>query len=328
MIKRIFNEPVTHHKLRLHSSEKNSSWDEIFEEFKNELTDKDIRYYPNVNELNFPLSKFYGTGNFITGFGSDRCIKYFFEVHHMFKNLVISDPSFSMYEVYGQMFGMNIKKIPYKGLHYPIDDVVNSVEDDTIIVLSNPSSPVGDIIKIENIIRILELGVPTLIDEAYIEFSDEKSLIDLIDKYSNLYVTRTFSKAFGSAGARFGLIFTNKNNIDNILQYRDMYEITGLTLRWVSVLLKNLDKYEKYINDVKRNRKFLIKEFNKLGYDVITSNCNWIHVKGFKNLPENIIFRKDCSLPNRNDNWIRLQITDNLNDYICLLKSREIVNID
>jgi len=327
MIKRTFNEPQPHNKLRLHSSERNSTWGKVFDEFKNELSESDIKFYPNVNELNESITKFYGGQNFLIGFGSDRCIKYFFEGNRA-KNLIITNPCFPMYKVYGQMFNLNIIEVPYKTLEFPIDEFIRKIKRNSIVVISNPSSPVGDIISESNLERILELGLPTLIDEAYIEFSSENSFISKIEKYPNLYVIRTFSKALGSAGVRFGTIFSNKNNIEILSQYRDMYETSGLTLKWIKVLLKNLDVYENYVKEVKMNRQVLINSFIKLGYEVIPSNSNWIYIKDFKHLPKNTIFKNDCSLPELGNNWLRLQITDNLNDYICLLKSKEIVDID
>lgn len=320
MIERKFNKPVPHDKLRLHSSERNSSWGDIFEEFKNNLTEEDIRFYPNTEELNDPLFELYGTKNFMVGSGSDRCIKYFFEAHSDYKNLIITNPCFPMYNIYGEMFNMEITTVPYQTLDFPFINFINKVTEDSIIVISNPTSPIGNLISEDDLETILSCGVPTLIDEAYIEFANEKTILTKIEKYSNLFVTRTFSKAMGSAGARFGLIFSNENNIKKLNQYRDMYEITGLTLKWVLTLLTHINECSRYILNVIDNREILTELFINEGYDVIPSKCNWIHIKGFKKLPENIIFKDNCTLPGRGDGWVRLQITDDLNDYICLLK--------
>lgn len=318
MIERKFNSSVSHDVLRLHSSERNSSWGEVFNEFKNTLTEEDIKFYPNPDELNEPLSNFYGTKSFIMGFGSDRCIKYFFEGNKDKKRLVITEPTFPMYEVYGQMFNMRITTVPYKDLTFPLNDFINSVTRKSVIIISNPSSPIGDVISLPNLEKILRLGVPTLIDEAYIEFSDEESLISKIKEYPNLYVTRTFSKALGSAGIRFGLIFSNKHNIKILSQFRDMYETSGVTIKWVKTLLNHQDLITKYINDVKRNRITLTTWLTSTEYTVIPTNSNWIYVKDFNFTSEKIIFKRDCSLPGLGDGWTRLQITDEINNYVCL----------
>lgn len=321
MIKREFNKSYSFDKLRLHSSERNSNWNDIFEEFRNSLSDKDIRFYPNLESLIEPLSNFFETDNFIFGTGSDRCIKYFFELNKNYKSLIISDPSFPMYSIYGQMFNINITEVPYKDLSFPINDFLKNITNDSIVVLSNPSSPVGDLISKKDLYRILDFGVPTLIDEAYIEFSDEESMVKDINNFDNLYVTRTFSKAFGSAGTRFGLIFSNEKNIEKLYQFRDMYETNGMTMKWILTLLNHMDKSYDYINVVKNNREILFNEFKKRGYDVVMSNCNWLHVRGIDtNNFEEIIFKENCYLPNLGNDWIRLQITDKINDYLCLLE--------
>jgi len=328
MIDRKFNSSVSHKKMRLHSSERNTTWGSIFDEYKNSLTEEDLKFYPNTDELKKPLSKFYGYDNFLMGFGSDRCIKYFFESNsekHWFwgrKKLIISDPSFPMYNIYGQMFNTKVTNIDYHIIKFPIEEILNEITTNSIVVFSNPSSPIGDVIQRNDIIRILEKGVPTLIDEAYIEFSDSTSCIDLIDSYPNLYVTRTFSKAYGSAGTRFGVILSQPHNIEKMTQYRDMYEISGQTLKWIKTVCKNKNIADKYINDVKRTRiELLLKLYDK-GYKFIPSQSNWFHIKesDLPKLPKNIEFKKNCSITKQNDDWIRLQITDNIEDYNWILK--------
>lgn len=323
MIERKFNPSVPHNKLRLHSSERNTPFGKLFNEYKKSLTEEDIRYYPNTEELNPLIKKFYGYDNFLMGFGSDRCIKYFFEAHskkHWFwgkPQLITTDPSFPMYDVYGKIHNLNIIKIDYNIIKFPIEEIIDRIGVNSVVVFSNPSSPIGDIVSKENIKRILRCGVPTLIDEAYIEFSDEESSIDLIDEYPNLYVTRTLSKAGGSAGTRFGVIFSQKQNIEKLNQYRDMYEITGQTFKWVKLLLQNKKVIDKYINDVKKTRGELLELLYNKNIYFVPSKSNWFHVKEkyFDKLPENIIFKKDCLIPDRGNDWIRLQITDNIKDY-------------
>lgn len=323
MIKRKFNPSVPHNKLRLHSSERNTPFGKLFNEYKKSLTEEDIRYYPNTEELNPLIKKFYGYDNFLMGFGSDRCIKYFFEAHskkHWFwgrPQLITTDPSFPMYDVYGKIHNLNIIKIDYNIIKFPIEELIDRIGVNSVVVFSNPSSPIGDIVSKENIKRILKCGVPTLIDEAYIEFSDEESSIDLIDEYANLYVTRTLSKAGGSAGARFGVIFSQKQNIEKLNQYRDMYEITGQTFKWVKLLLQNKKVIDSYVNDVKKTRGELLELLYNKNIYFVPSKSNWFHVREeyFDKLPEHIVFKKDCIIPDRGNDWVRLQITDSINDY-------------
>ena len=135
-------------------------------------------------------------------------------------------------------------------------------------------------------------------------------------------MTRTLSKAYGSAGARFGVIFSQEKNIKKLEQYRDMYEISGLTLKWVSILLQNKKQLKQYIKNVKETRRDLMFGLYNKGIFLIPSESNWIHVKesDLPELPDNIVFRKNCSIPQRGYDWIRLQVTDNIGDYDWILK--------
>ena len=156
-IERKFHESIPHNKLRLHSAERNTKFGKVFTEYKKSLKEEDIRFYPNVHELNKPhsifivkdmnnvhelnkpLEKFYGYSNFLMGFGSDRCINYFFEAHrkkHWFwgrKRLVISDPSFPMYDVYGQIHDYKIKKVKYNIIKFPISEFLDDIDSNCII---------------------------------------------------------------------------------------------------------------------------------------------------------------------------------------------------
>ena len=137
----------------------------------------------------------------------------------------------------------------------------------------------------------------------------------MIKKYNNLYVTRTFSKAYGSAGVRLGIIASQQKNVENMNQFRPMYEINNLTSKWCLLLLNHLNEVHEYINDVKLVKIKVIELLRKHNFEVINSNCNWIYVKDLINLPNNVIFKENCSIPNMGDNWLRLQITNNIDDY-------------
>lgn len=316
MITRKQNKDLPYNKLRLQASERNSNWSVVlFDEFINSIRQSDLKFYPNLEELYEKLSKHYNTEHIIVGSGSDRCIEYFFQANAYGKDILIPNPCFPMYNIYGELYKGNIKKINYETLNFPVDEFIENIMPNSIVVLSNPSSPIGDVINREDIIRILDFGVPVLVDEAYIEFSNETSVIELINEYDNLYVTRTFSKAYGSAGIRLGIITSQLKNIEKMIQFRPMFEINNLTAKWGLLLINSMMEVHNYVDNVKLVREKVIEICCKNGYQVIDGNCNWIHVKGLTNLPENTIFKENCEVPNMGNDWIRLQITDNIKDY-------------
>lgn len=315
MIYRKKNKDIPYDKLRLHSSERNVNWsDKLFADFIKNISQDDIKYYPNLEGIYQKLKIHYKTDDIIVGLGSDRCIEYFYQINQG-KEVLLVNPSYPMYEVHGKIHKNVIKFVNYDNLKFPVKEFIKNINENTICVFSNPSSPIGDIISRSDIIDILNTGVPVLVDEAYVEFSDEKSVIELIPQYSNLYVTRTFSKAYGSAGIRLGIIASQKENVERMFSYRPVFEINSFTAKWSSLLVDNFHEVENYVKDVKFVKSEVVKLLKSLSHEVIDSNCNWVHVKGIKNLPENAVFKENCTIPGDSDGWIRLQITSDLKDY-------------
>ena len=314
MIERKFNQRISHDKIRLHSSERNQIWDSLFSEFKRLIDDKDIRFYPNLNTLYDKCCKFFDYKHIIIGNGSDRCIKYFFEVNTHKSKLITTDPSFPMYEVYAQMHKYQTVKVQYKDTKFPIEDFLNHIDIDSVIAISNPSTPVADILTLDTLRAILDKGVPTLIDEAYIEFAGIPSSKNLIEEYPNLYVTRTFSKAIGSAGMRIGVLLSNEHNIKRVLQYRDMYEVSGLSAKWAELVLDNYDKVSNYIESTLEKKKSIIKVLESKNISYLDSKSNWIHIQEPFIVPDGIVIRRDCTLPGMPGKWTRMSICNSV-DY-------------
>ena len=231
-----------------------------YTKFIRSLTHEDFAYYPNTKNFKEKICNFYDVKpeNLFLSDGSDIGIKSIFETFTTCGNIVTSEPSFPMYQVYASLYNCQ-----YKGIHYnldllelSIDKMLEFVDDDTdLIVLANPNSPIGDYKTIDEIKPLLDTGIPVLIDEAYIEFSENESFIKYIDDYPNLIITRTFSKGFGAAGCRVGMTFSNPHYIENISKFRQMYEISGVSMKYCEFLLNNhhlVDIYCREVVDEKR----------------------------------------------------------------------------
>jgi histidinol-phosphate aminotransferase len=229
-----------------------------------------------------------------------------------------------MYQVYSSLYNCQ-----YKGIHYDvdtlelsIDKMLEFVDDDTnLIVLANPNSPIGDYKTIDKIKPLLDTGIPILIDEAYIEFSENESFIKYIDDYPNLIVTRTFSKGFGAAGCRVGMTFSNPHYIENISKFRQMYEISGVSMKYCEFLLNNHHLVDTYIKEVVEEKKKVVSMLKN--YEVIDSQCNWIHFnnqddnrKTKEILEKHKVLVKYCKVHpyGFRDNWCRMTIQPRLSE--------------
>jgi histidinol-phosphate aminotransferase len=305
----------------LNQSERSDNYSSIlFELFKKDLKQEDFAYYPNTKNFKEKICEFYNvnTENLFLSDGSDIGIKSIFETFTTCGNIVTSEPSFPMYQVYTSLYNCSYKGIHYDvdTLEFSIDKMLQFVDDDTnLIILANPNSPIGDYKTIDEIKPLLDTGISVLIDEAYIEFSGKESFIKYIGEYPNLIVTRTFSKAFGAAGCRVGMTFSNPHYIENISKFRQMYEISGVSMKYCEFLLDNYNLVETYIRKVIDEKEKIISMLKN--YEVVDSNCNWIHFnnqddnkKTKKIFEKHKVLVKYCKLHpyGFRDNWCRMTI--------------------
>ena len=307
----------------LNQSERNEKISNVlFEIFKKQLKQEDFMYYPNTKNFKEKICKFYNvkTENLFLSDGSDVGIKSIFETFTTYDRIITSEPSFPMYKVYSELYQCEYFGIPHeKDYTISMEKILSNITHDTnLVILANPNSPMGEYKSFDEIRTLLEQDVMVLIDEAYIEFTDNESMIQYIDEYPNLLVTRTFSKGFGAAGCRVGMTFGHKDTIELLSKFRQMYEITGVSLKYCEFLLNNYKLVDTYIQEVKEEKKKLVSMLK--GYDVIDSNCNWIHFNTTDdNLKTKQIFDKHkvlvkyCELPHDDrKNWCRLTIQPNI----------------
>ena len=297
-----------------------------YTKFIRSLTHEDFAYYPNTKNFKEKICNFYNVKpeNLFLSDGSDIGIKSIFETFTTCGNIVTSEPSFPMYQVYASLYDC-----PYRGINYDVDllefsieDMLKFVNDETqLIILANPNSPIGDYKTIDEIKPLLDTGKMVLIDEAYIEFSGKESFIKYINDYPNLIITRTFSKAFGAAGCRVGMTFGHKDTIEPLSKFRQMYEITGVSMKYCEFLLNNHHLVDTYIQEVVEEKKKVVSMLKH--YEVIDSNCNWIH---FNNQDDNkktkelfdkhkVLVRYCKVHPSGfRDNWCRMTIQPGLSE--------------
>lgn len=327
-VKRIFDyTDKSEYDFILNQSERSQPIPEpYYTEFIRSLKQEDFAYYPNTKNFKEKICEFYNvnTENLFLSDGSDVGIKSIFETFTTCGNIVTSEPSFPMYGVYASLYNC-----PYKGINYDVDtlefsieNMLSFVDDDTeLIILANPNSPIGDYKTFEEIKPLLDTGKMVLIDEAYTEFSGKESFIKYINDYPNLIITRTFSKGFGAAGCRVGMTFAHKDTIEPISKFRQMYEITGVSLKYCEFLLNNHHLVDTYIKEVVEEKKKVVSMLKH--YEVIDSNCNWIHFNNQDNnkktkevFDKHKVLVKYCKVHpyGFRDNWCRMTIQPGLSE--------------
>lgn len=185
-----------------------------------------------------------------------------------YSNIIVPHPSFAMYDVYAKLFNVKIKKINYdKDNELKYNSIFKLIDSKTsIIFIPNPNMPIEGFLtlnKIEKLAKICDnKKIILFIDEVYFHFNNG-SAIKLINKYKNLIIARSFSKAFGLASIRLGYLISNKNNVQYISNSRSGYETNMLSVSVASYFIDNFDIVTKYVKDIKDGIDFLKKELDK-----------------------------------------------------------------
>jgi histidinol-phosphate aminotransferase len=149
-----------------------------------------------------------------------------------------------------------------------------------LIFVTTPNNPTGTSIPlrdIENLVKIAaELSSLLVVDEAYAEFSNEPSAVTLLEKYPNLLVIRTMSKAFAFAGARVGYLAANKEVISALQLVRLPYHLSAITQAVALVALDHSEELLANVATLISDREKMVLELKGLGAEVVPSSANFL----------------------------------------------------
>lgn len=287
--------------------------------FLKTLVWQDFVQYPDTNLLRDRIALHHNVNkeNIFLGPGSAECIKAVFECFTASESVLVSEPCFPMYNVYAEQTGIHINHIQAESNLTYANEKWHGCN---FTIVTRPSSPLGHCFSKEEIINILRKNIDrwVLVDEAYIGYAEgQEDIVDLINIYKNLIVCRSFSKTFGAAGIRVGYLLSCAENIKIISKFRQMYEVTGPSLRYAIYLLDNHIEVERYCTDTILERKKLCKLFENSGYAVVSSQGNWIHIEQKEPLMDilkihNIHVKDNIQLPYSEHKWIRLTVCPGL----------------
>lgn len=293
--------------------------DYIIEEFKECITGKNLAMYPNKTEMIEQLSILHdlNKNQFCLTDGSEMAIKYIFEVFAKPNSAVVTVfPSFEMYGVYCNMFGLKHKKISVqKDFSSPVNEIISAINDDvSIVVLLNPNNPVGDPYSREDVMKIIERAkkheILIIIDEAYHYFY-KNSFVDLINHYDNIIILRTFSKIFSLAGCRIGYAISNSEVIKYLDKVRPSFDTNSLALKFATILLKKEGLIDELTAIEAKGREYLINQLKDYEYDYYNGG-NYVFIKLKNSSPE----RLSNDFKEKEKILIKIYSYDILNEYI------------
>lgn len=245
-----------------------------------------VNAYPEPEKLYQHLAKYHCIDPrcFVVTAGSDAAIRNAFDLSVNPGDTVVSvNPTYAMVEVYADLYGAKKRFISYNSdLSLSVSDMISAMTDDvSLVIIANPNSPTGTIMDradLENIVSHAETkGILVLIDEAYYEFCGQ-SCSSFIDRFSNVMITRTFSKAWGLAGLRIGYIMASPKLASLLYKFRPLYEVNSIGLHFAHALLDHKYIVDEYVQEVQRGREFFIKELKRLNLLYKDTYTNFIHI--------------------------------------------------
>lgn len=207
--------------------------------------------------------------NIFLGNGSDEAIDLVFRAfcEPDKDNVIAIDPTYGMYQVCADVNNVEYRKVLLnEDFQFSADEILAATDERTkLIFLCSPNNPTGNELlrsEIEKVLNSFE-GLVVL-DEAYNDFSDKPSFLTQLDKYPNLIVLQTFSKAGGCAAIRLGMAFASRDIIDILNKIKYPYNVNQLTQQQAMQVLKKYDQVEAWVKKLIGERSYLIEAFTAL----------------------------------------------------------------
>lgn len=234
-------------------------------------------------------------------------------------NIVTINPTYGMYQVAADTNDIEVIKVSLtKEFELDSKQVLQTVNEKTkLIFLCSPNNPSGNSLNKKEMLEIIrKFEGLVIVDEAYIDFAPGKSLLPEINKYPNLVILQTFSKAWGMAGIRLGMAFATVEIIHILNKIKYPYNINILTQKKALELLDNKEQVDIWVKKLIEERDKMIKYLAKLHFvtKIYPSDANFLLVSMtdaraiYNYLVENGIIVRDRSKIHLCDNSLRITI--------------------
>ena len=262
-----------------------------------------------------------GAGNIFLGNGSDEGIDLMIRI---FCNpgkdkIIITPPTYGMYQVCADISDVGVIKVPLKSNFQPDVDEILSVADSgcKILFLCSPNNPTGTLINHQILEKLItKFKGLVVLDEAYADFAKRPSWIQYIDQYENLVILQTFSKAWGMAGIRLGLVLASKHVIHYLNAVKPPYNVNILTQKLAAEVLENPEAVNGKIKLICQQREWLRENLEKLPIveKVFESEANFLLVRFdqsdlvFAKLKESGVVVRDRSSVEQCEGCLRITI--------------------
>ena len=257
--------------------------------FGSPLPEKFNRYPDPLQwQLKFQLAKIKGVPaeNIFIGNGSDEVIDLAYRIFCSpgTDNVIVCPPTYGMYEVSANINDVTIKKVNLtEDFQLDVEGVLNAVDENTkLLFICSPNNPTGNNMNRADV-EVLLNNFPgiIIIDEAYINYSKQKTFIQELTEYPNLIVMQTLSKAWGLAALRLGLCYASMDIIDIFNKVKPPYNVNDASQQLGLEALQDTATVNNWIKQVVEQKEILVKEMQHLSFveKIYHSDANFILVK-------------------------------------------------
>jgi histidinol-phosphate aminotransferase len=251
---------------------------------------KSYNRYPDPLQwqLKFQLSRIKGVPaeNIFVGNGSDEVIDLAYRIfcNPAKDNVIVCPPTYGMYEVSANINDVQIKKVNLsQDFQLDVEGILNAIDDNTkLLFICSPNNPTGNNMNRADV-EVLLNNFPgiVIIDEAYINYSKQKTFIQELTEYPNLIVMQTLSKAWGLAALRLGLCYASMDIIDVFNKVKPPYNVNEASQQLGLQALQDTTTVNDWIRQTVELKAILVNAMKPLAYveKIFESDANFILVK-------------------------------------------------
>ncbi|RHJ91709.1 histidinol-phosphate transaminase [Parabacteroides bouchesdurhonensis] len=266
---------------------------------------------PLQMELKERVSELKGveTDSIFLGNGSDEAIDLVFRAFcdPGMDSVILIDPSYGMYEVCANLNNVECKKVLLNDKFDLDADKILALDNDwvKVVFLCSPNNPTGNCLNRDEIYKVLDKfhGI-VIIDEAYVDFSSQPSFLTELNKFPNLIVLQTLSKAWGAAAIRLGMAFASPEIISVFNKIKYPYNVSKPSQEAALSILSDTEKMQKQLSQILFERSRIEKALTESPYffKVYPSDANFLLVEvGNANNAYNYLVKKGIVVRNRNN---------------------------
>ena len=224
--------------------------------------------------------------NILLGNGSDEVLDLIFRVfcEPNVDNVITLPPTYGMYSVLANINAVENRTVLLTEYFQPkVDQILKKVDVySKILFLCSPNNPSGNSFTEDTVEELLiKFNGLVVIDEAYIDFSEQKSWLDKLAVYPNLIITQTLSKAYGLAGIRLGVCYASEEIIHFLNSIKPPYNVNELTQQKAIERLSKIEEVKNEVIEIIQQRNFVVKELKAVSFIKIIypTDCNFVMVK-------------------------------------------------